>query len=208
MKTMSMRMSGWAATACMASLCAATAAAPARKPGPRPPQALEQANDLLAAIRQAGADETPLDPARVEKLFGVHTGPDCRDSLAGQARVRHCRYVPVGPARPGALRFGDYVASGIGPGPMRGGSVTWEVERKRLCLTQRDLERAFETVPTHARNPVFLDFFPGSRYVESRSYDFTLPAHGANALGYRSNYIAVFEMQGCVVRLTLVTQQA
>jgi hypothetical protein len=188
---------------------AAAAAAPPQRPAARPAQALAQANRLLAAIRDAGSAETPLDRERVETMFVVRTGPDCSDIVSGKTHITHCRYVPVGPASQAALRFSQYLVSHIGPGPLQGGNVTWEVDPKRLCLTQRDLEQAFGATPTRARHPVFLDFFPGSRYVDSRSYDFTLPQHGANAAGhgagYGANYVAVFELEGCVARLTLET---
>lgn len=184
----------------LAALAASSAGAAQPDPAkPRPAQALEQARHLLETIRQAGLDEAPLDRERVERLFGVRTGADCREFDSPQGRQHSCRYVPLKP-QPAPIRFADYVAARLGPGPMQGGNVTWELDPARLCLRQRDLEQAFGMKPGRARHPVFADYFPGSRYIDTRSYDFSL-----RELYPEANYVAVYEVDGCIARLTLST---
>jgi hypothetical protein len=184
----------------MASLAAAAAAEETK---PRPPKALAEAARLLRAIRQAGTAETPLDPQRVRKLFGGRMGADCRAYVQGGQHVHSCRYAPTGPARQGAIRFTDYAVARVGAGPMTGGRVSWQVDSGKLCLTERDLERAFGIASTWPRQPVFPDFFPGSRYVETKSYDFTLVERLPK---FDANYVAVYETGGCVQHLTLSTR--
>jgi hypothetical protein len=172
-------------------------AAPDSEAKSRPRQALAQVMTLLEKIREAGTDETPLDQQRVEALFGVRTVPDCSDFDSPQGHQFSCRYVPARPQR-GVIRFAGYLTARLGPGPMQGGNVTWELDPLRLCLRQDDLVRAFGVKPERARHPVFPDFFAGSRYVETRSYDFTLLK-----LSPEANYVAVHEVAGCVQTLTL-----
>jgi hypothetical protein len=50
---------------------------------------------------------------------------------------------------------------------------------------------------------VFPDFFPGSRYVQVKSYDFTLVERLPR---FDANYVAVYEVGGCVQDLTLSTK--
>jgi hypothetical protein len=159
----------------------------------------KQISALLALIRQVGQDARPLDQIRIAEDFGVRTRAECNDFISEQGNVHTCRFLPDRP-QSGPIQFVEYETARVGPGPMRGGDVTWKINRRELCLKRSTLVRAFGVEPRFARRPILPDLLPGAAVPEVQNYDFTLSRRQPE-----DHYVAVFEIGGCVEKLRLST---
>lgn len=113
----------------------------------------ERIGELLRVIATAGKDPRPLNPQRVETLFGLRIQAQCDDFISSQGHVYSCRYDPIRP-QTGPIKFLQYETARLVPGPMAGGNVEWKVDVNALCLKRQDLQRVFGVAPGPA---LFLD---------------------------------------------------
>jgi len=99
------------------------------------------------------------------------------------------------------FQFAGFESASRHPEPDLGGTVTWNVDAKKMCLTRDRLANAFHRLPTFPRLPDYPEIRPSNAAPSIvNTYDLVLREFQPKK---ENTFIAIYEENKCAVKIKL-----
>jgi hypothetical protein len=158
-------------------------------------------NKFVQSISTLSDPTKKLDSFLVQKTLKIALEKECRGPILDQSGDYYvCIFKEVG-EQDKLFQLLSFESASRHPEPNLGGTVTWVIDAKKLCLTRDILAKAFHRLPTFPRFPDYPEIRPSNpERPFANTYDLVLHEFQPKK---ENIFIAIYEKEQCAVKIKL-----
>lgn len=152
-------------------------------------------------VFELGSKNHRLSSILISEILGISLTRQCEGPIPNESGEYYvCTFTPK-VEQTGLFKLIKFSSASRRPNPDNGGSITWLVNPKILCLKRSLMSAAFGTHPTFPRYPVISEAFSlNNETGRSGAYDLIISLHKHPE---ENTFIAINEENGCATQIKL-----